>query len=185
MKIIFTKQEKIELLETALSWLVVLMMSLYGFGKIMQFNGATEIDKTVSELTAMEIMWTFYGHSLPFSLIIGVFEITGALLMFFKRTRLIGCFLITTILVNVIIQDIIFEVHKGALYAAIIYQVLTIIILWMNKTKLIAAFTILTKYNKPKRSYRKKIIRFIILFLMLIILFFFQYFLTSFLSHLH
>ncbi len=47
----FDKKEKIEILENAISWIVVLAMFIYGFGKLIQFDGAIEIDKTVSELT--------------------------------------------------------------------------------------------------------------------------------------
>jgi hypothetical protein len=184
MKITFSKQEKLDLIETALSWLVIFMMSVYGFGKIMQFNGAIQIEKTLSELSGMELMWAFYGYSLPFALILGVFEVTGAVLLFFKRTRILGCFFITTILINIIIQDLVFEVHKGALYAAIIYQSCLLIILWMNKIKVIESFKILTEYNKPKRVLKKKISRFMILFTLFIFLFFFQHYLTKLLSYL-
>ena len=103
MKNSFSKQEKIELVETALTWLVVFMMSIYGVMKVLQFKGAVNIDKTIPQLTAMEIMWAFYGYSFPFALTIGVFEILGATLLFFKKTRLIGCFFLSTILINIII----------------------------------------------------------------------------------
>ena len=185
MKIVFSKQEKIELVETALSWLVSFMMLIYGLGKIMQFNGAIEVEKTLPELTSMEIMWAFYGYSLPFALIIGLFETLGATLLFFKRTRLIGCFFLTTILINIIIQDIVFEVNKGALYAAIIYQVFILIILWMNKLKIKAAFSILIRHHKRTNPIKKNVVRLIILSFTTIILFFFQHFLANLLSSLH
>lgn len=185
MKISFSKQEKIELVETALTWLVVFMMSIYGVMKVLQFKGAVNIDKTIPQLTAMEIMWAFYGYSFPFALTIGVFEILGATLLFFKKTRLIGCFFLSTILINIIIQDIVFEVNKGALYAAILYQVFIFIILWMNKTKVIAAITLLTQYNKPIRSLNKKIIRLLILVVSVIILFFVQHYFSSLMSSFH
>ena len=47
----FNKKDRIEILENAISWIVVLAMFIYGGGKLIQFDGATEIDKTVSELT--------------------------------------------------------------------------------------------------------------------------------------
>ena len=185
MKVLFSKQEKIEILETAISWLVVFMMLVYGTGKIMQFNGATAIEKTLPELTAMELMWAFYGYSFPFAVTIGLFEILGAIILFFKRTRIIGCFVLSTILANIIIQDIVFEVNKGALYAAILYQVFIFIILWMNKTKVIAAITLLTQYNKPIQPLNKKIIRLLILVVSVIILFFVQHYFSSLMSSFH
>ena len=59
----FNKKDRIEILENAISWIVVLAMFIYGGGKLIQFDGATEIDKTVSELTGMELMWAFYSYS--------------------------------------------------------------------------------------------------------------------------
>ena len=55
----FDKKDKIEILENSISWIVVLAMFIYGGGKLIQFDGAIEIDKTVSELTGMELMWAF------------------------------------------------------------------------------------------------------------------------------
>ena len=55
-------QDKWEILETAATWVVVMAMLVYGFGKWIQFEGAAEIDKTVQELSGMELMWAFYGY---------------------------------------------------------------------------------------------------------------------------
>lgn len=46
-----TKKDQLEIIETAISWIVVFAMLVYGGGKLIQFDGATAIDKTVSELT--------------------------------------------------------------------------------------------------------------------------------------
>ena len=42
-------------------------MFIYGGGKLIQFDGAAKIDKTVLELTGMELMWAFYGYSKSFA----------------------------------------------------------------------------------------------------------------------
>src|SRR5690606_27977531 len=104
------KKDKIEIFENAISWVVVLAMLVYGGAKLVQFDGAAQIEKTVSELTGMELMWAFYGYSKAFAMTIGVFEIIGAILILIKRTRIIGCLFTSTILVNIILQDIFFEV---------------------------------------------------------------------------
>ncbi|MEZ4982685.1 MAG: hypothetical protein R2769_14090 [Saprospiraceae bacterium] len=78
-------QSKIEfksILETALAWKVVLAMLAYGVGKYVQFEGAYDPDKIIGELTGMQLMWSFYGYSRPFVLLMGVLEITGAMLLF-------------------------------------------------------------------------------------------------------
>tara|TARA_B100000809_G_scaffold3027_1_gene3367 strand:+ start:6824 stop:7423 length:600 start_codon:yes stop_codon:yes gene_type:complete len=183
MNITFSKQEKIDILENTISWIIVLMMLVYGVGKFMQFNGAIEVNKTLPELTGMELMWAFYGYSLPFSIIIGLLEILGAVLIFFKRTRLIGCILTSTILVNIILQDIFFNVHTGALITAIILQLFVFIILWMNKSTVIEVFKLLTKNSTKKQPLKKRATIFSITFIAFVTLLFLQRHLISFISH--
>ena len=154
------------MIENALSWIVVLAMLIYGGAKWMQFEGAADIDKVVSELTGMELMWAFYGYSRAFILTLGVLEITGGILMLIKRTRIIGCLFLSTILVNIILQDIFYGINQGALKAAIIYQSCILIILWMNRIKLIRVFNILIerspKIENKKKFFAKMLIAFII-----------------------
>ncbi|MDG2147503.1 MAG: hypothetical protein P8K14_04720 [Flavobacteriaceae bacterium] len=68
-----TKKDKIEIFENAISWIVVIAMFIYGGGKLIQFDGAAEIDKTVSEMTGMELMWAFYSYSKSFAITLGGF----------------------------------------------------------------------------------------------------------------
>ncbi len=172
------KKDKIEIFENAISWVVVLAMLIYGGAKLVQFDGAANVDKTVSELTGMELMWAFYGYSKAFAITIGVFEITGALLILIKRTRIIGCLFTSTILVNIILQDIFFDVLLGALKAAIFYQVLILIILWLNKEKLIQSIkTLLEPYNITQTK-RKFALKFLIAFVLFIGLRIFEYYIT-------
>jgi len=182
MKFTFSKQEKIDILENTLSWIVVFMMCLYGFGKIVQFNGAIQVEKTLPELTGMELMWAFYGYSFPFVLIIGFLEVLGAALIFLKRTRVLGCILTSTILLNIILQDIFFEVHPGALTTAIILQLFVLIILWMDKTRIVTALKIILTHNRTKHSLNKRIVAFIITLIAFIVLCFLQNYLISIIS---
>lgn len=104
-------------------------MLIYGAGKWMQFNDPHLIDSPVSQLTGMELMWAFYGYSKPYAILLGVAEVTGGVLLLIPRTRVLGGLLIAMIMSNVIVQDIVYGVNVGALKAAIIYMLLTIIIL--------------------------------------------------------
>ncbi|WP_248574825.1 hypothetical protein [Flavobacterium sp. H122] len=132
-----SKKDLFQIIENALVWIVTLAMSIYGIGKVVQFKGAAEINKTVNEMTGMELMWAFYGYSENYVLILGFLEVLGGLLLFFRKTRIIGCVLISTILINIILQDIFYKVNAGALRAAILYQMCIVAILWFNKEKVL------------------------------------------------
>lgn len=172
------RNDKIEIAENAMSWIVVFAMFVYGGAKIFQFEGASEVDKTVSQMTGMELMWAFYGYSKPYAIILGIFEIVGGTLILLKRTRIIGCLFISTILVNVILQDIYYGVHYGALKAAILYQLLIVIILWLNKDQLIQSIKALMNFNKQEQSKYKLIIKLGIAFICFVILRIVEYYIT-------
>ena len=173
-----TKKDKIEIFENAISWIVVMAMFIYGGGKLIQFRDLAIIDKTVSEMNGMELMWAFYGYSKSFAITLGFFELIGGLLILINRTRIIGCLFTSTILVNIIFQDIYFDVHLGALKAAIIYQLLILIILFLNKEKLITSIKTLLISDKTKQTKTKFFIKILIAFGIFIGLRILEYFIT-------
>jgi len=149
------------LLESILVVYVSSSMFLYGSLKYMQFGDSPYSDEIVGNLTNMELMWAFYGRTLSFPIIIGFFELLGAGLLLLRRTRLIGCFLLTSILINIIIQDIIYDVHYGALISASIYQSIIIYILWIHRQQVLSAFNIISNIS-GKKTLSKDIFHFII-----------------------
>ncbi len=147
--------------EIACVVVVAFSMFAYGFGKWVQFNDGLSVPKKVSELTGQELMWAFYGYSKPFVLILGFLEILGAVLLFFKRTRVFACLFLTVILINVILQDIFYDVLKGALIAAIYYQILIALILYFNRVQVLAITKVLfcSEFSKQlnKRSIKNRL----------------------------
>jgi|TARA_R100000935_G_C2760956_1_gene133604 D-alanyl-lipoteichoic acid acyltransferase DltB (MBOAT superfamily) len=51
----FSKKDQLEIIENTKSWILVVAMFIYGFGKLFQFDGATEIDKAVAELNGIDV----------------------------------------------------------------------------------------------------------------------------------
>lgn len=175
----FTIEEKKDILENALSGVVIMAMLVYGFAKITQFSNLHQEDKTIGELSGMELMWAFYAYSKPYASVIGFFEVMGGLLMVFKKTRLIGCFLVSTILFNVILQDFFYGVHVGALKAALFYQILIVIIVCMNRNKILEVFKVLITNKQFNRTYKQKMMYFAFVFLLFILFRTIEYFLTG------
>ena len=175
---IITKKDKIEILGNAFSYIVIFAMFAYGAGKIVQFKNAVNITKTLADMTGMELMWAFYGHSFAYVVTVGILEITGGILMLIKKTRIIGCLFVSAILINIILQDIFFGVNLGALKAVIIYQSLILIILWINKEKLIHSIKLLYSSNKVDQSKKKLGIKLLLSFLLFVILRIVEYYIT-------
>lgn len=155
-----SKVAKENIIEVALSGFVTISMFAYGFGKFTQFPDTNIITQKVSDLSGMQLMWAFYGYSKPFALIIGFLEVFGGILLLIKRTRVFGCLLLTTVLVNIILQDFFYSVNLGALKAAICYQFALIIILYLNKEKVGRLLKeLFFQEDFPKETINKKIIK--------------------------
>lgn len=160
-----SKKDYQDIIEHALSGIVVFAMFVYGGAKYWQFHEVNLIEKPVSELTGMQIMWVFYGYSKSFAVIIGLVEITGGLLILVKKTRLLGCLITSTILVNIILQDYFYQVNKGALKAAIMYQGCILLICWFNRSNLLAALQKLwlsIDFKNSKKYWLKTMLAFVL-----------------------
>lgn len=171
-------QDWLEIFENAIAYIVVFAMLVYGLGKWVQFGEAHKINKAVSELSGMQLMWAFYAYSKTFVLIIGFLEVAGGILILFKKTRLIGCFLTSTILVNIILQDIFYGIPFGALKAAILYQSLLCIILWINRIRVMTAFKALLTTIPKNEQLAQILLKLLISFALFIIFRVMEYYIT-------
>lgn len=173
-----SKRDRIEIIENALTYIVVFAMLVYGIGKVVQFNHSAHITSKVSDLTGMQLMWAFYGYSYPFVITLGILEILSGILLFFRRTRILGGVFASTILSNIILQDIYYVVNIGALRAAIIYQCCIFVIFWINLKKIKEAFIILTTYIRNSQTKSKWIIKTGITVCLFIVLRVIEYYVT-------
>ncbi|HKX86391.1 MAG TPA: hypothetical protein VJL37_06945 [Flavobacterium sp.] len=173
-----SKEDWLEIIENAISWIVVFAMLAYGLGKFVQFGNAHHVDKPVSQLNGAQLMWAFYAYSKPYALVIGCMEVIGGILLLFRKTRILGCFLITTILINVILQDVFYGVSAGALKAAVLYQGCLLVILWLNKERvksIVKSFLVVKPSIKPVKY---KLILLVLAFVFFIIFRIAEYYLT-------
>ena len=137
-----------------LYWTAIFIVSgsmlVYGIAKPIQFQNLTPADhSSLSE--GHQLMWKFYSYTKAYPIIIGVFEVIGAVSMLFNRARVFGCFLLTIILGNIIVQDYLYDI--SALNSAIFSQFLVLVILIFDfeKVKIIMRnlFTLeIRKINK-------------------------------------
>ena len=137
-----------------LYWTAIFVVSgsmlVYGIAKSIQFQGFTNPPNSgLSE--GNQIMWTFYSYTKAYPIIIGIFQVIGAIAILFNRTRIFGCLLLTVILSNIIIQDYLYEII--ALSSAVFYQVLVLFILFFDFEKLKSLVRELFKPHKINRNY--------------------------------
>lgn len=139
-----SKAEIFNVFEWIAVYIVAVYMIIYGVSKQMQFGDFQSYREPINSLDPMNLMWAFYSFSKPYAVIIGVFEVLGAVLLMIPRTRIFGGFVLSSILINIILQDYFFKVHAGALANAILFQLLILIILFKHRFKILDAFKILS-----------------------------------------
>lgn len=132
------KKEFLNILQWSIVIFVSLNMGIYGVAKFAQFGEISQYTRPLFSYQGMDIMWAFYSYSKPYAIILGIFEIMGSFLFLIPKTRIIGGFVLSSILINIILQDYFYDVHRGAMANAVTYQVLIFMVLFMNKEKLIA-----------------------------------------------
>lgn len=137
-----------------LYWTAIFVVSgsmlVYGIAKPIQFQDfSPTANSGLSE--GHQLMWTFYSYTKAYPIIIGVFEVIGAVAILFNRTRIFGCLLLTIILSNIIIQDYLYDIM--ALGSAIFYQVLVLLILLFDFDKLKSLMKELFKSQKRNRNF--------------------------------
>jgi hypothetical protein len=119
-----------------------------------------------------ELAWTFMGRSFGYILFIGLAEIIGACLLLFNKTKLIGTLILIPIMVNVIVFDIFFLDVYGALGSAVLYFLMLLTILVINKEKISAVLKELVIKKVPlKISAKENILKYLIVLAMIVLVF--------------
>jgi uncharacterized membrane protein YphA (DoxX/SURF4 family) len=101
----------------------------YGIIKLFgaQFPAPAEdrLMSTYGESSPMGLMWTFIGASLPYQVFGGALETLGGLLLAFRRTRLIGALVTCTVMSNVFVLNLCYDVpvklYSGELLAMAVF----------------------------------------------------------------
>jgi hypothetical protein len=115
---------------TIARYFLATVILMYAIGKIMgtQFSSAPSIwDKSVGELSGFELTWFFYGYSFWYGVFIASSQIIAAFLLFFKRTTRLGIVFYLSIMINILVLDIAYNID-GAIGMAI---VLTLVALFV------------------------------------------------------
>jgi hypothetical protein len=68
------RKDKIEIFENAISWIEYLACLFMVAEKHYNLKGASAINKTVSEMTGMQLMWAFYGYSKSYAITLGLLK---------------------------------------------------------------------------------------------------------------
>ncbi|MGZ4049599.1 MAG: hypothetical protein ACXVNN_09555 [Bacteroidia bacterium] len=134
-------------------------ISSYGFAKILgtQFSGANEIilrDSLLGDISGNYLTWYYFNFSHTYILIIGYLQIGGALLLLFRRSTLLGIFLLLPVLVNIVMIDLFYGIPSAPTTISVVFTAALIYLLLLHTQKLINLF-FKTVYALPKAGNRR------------------------------
>jgi hypothetical protein len=66
--------------------------------------------KPVGDLSPFELIWAAFGYGKPYQMFSGLFEVTGAILILFNRTRVAGLIIIVSVMLNVIMLNYTYQI---------------------------------------------------------------------------
>jgi len=168
-----------EILEITCRLYVFFFLTAYGVGKVIgaQFYTAASMPDgldliPIGQVTDFDLAWVFMGRSYGYMLFISLGEIIGAVLLLFNRTKLIGTFILISIMVNVVVFDIFFLNEYGALAGATLYLIMLFAILVFNKEKVSKMLNeLLAVKTSSQKSIKEKFIKYSIVLAIIALIF--------------
>lgn len=118
--------------QNAVRYFIALDLIMFGMEKLchLQFNVPLgELDNPFSSIPKADLMWAFYGHFRSLVNIVAVMQITGSVLLLFRKTRLLGAIALLPLLVNILLLDyfyldIIIQIYITCETLAVVYLIL-------------------------------------------------------------
>lgn len=103
----------------------LLAFDLYSFGwqKIFGLQMVVilgMLDMPFNSLDGETLTWAYFRRSYPFTVAIAITQISGSLLLLFRRTRLLGLIILIPVLVNIILIDTFYHLHTWVLIHALV-----------------------------------------------------------------
>ncbi|MFC3197694.1 hypothetical protein ACFOET_08725 [Parapedobacter deserti] len=146
-------------------WLLVIVryylataMVFYGTAKIfhLQMPPPTlfELVQPFGDKTPMGLAWSYIGFSAGFSAFVGWVELLGGLLLFFRKTSTLGALVVATVMLNVVVMNLAFEIPVK-LYSSLL--LLMAIFLIQPDMDRLTRVLLLNKLAQP-RLYREYLI---------------------------
>ncbi|MHA4812130.1 hypothetical protein ACX0G9_28810 [Flavitalea flava] len=150
-------------------------LATFGWEKICHLQlvmPVSKFDLPYGSFTPSDLFWTFFSHSYLFGCIIAGVQIAGAMLLLFRRTRLVGVFILLPVLANVLLMDIFYQIGDSVVTHASIMMLGALYFLFIEFNRL-KEFFFVAKDQLPALNlsrYFKMTIRLSIIYIPLLLI---------------
>ncbi|RKT00383.1 hypothetical protein [Flavobacterium sp. 123] len=166
-------------LTTILRYWLAFYISTFGFEKLFDVNFAYSYhieDALVNTLTGQELTWKYYGHSYYLTVIIGLFQIIGSILLLFRRTTLLGVLTLLPVQINILLINLFYGIGPLTTFTSII-MVIGLSYLSLERKEEIIDFFRRYKSTLPTvgNTTLRKSIRFLCILIPFLFVFYYSY----------
>lgn len=97
-----------------LRYYLALMMISYGLAKVFKtqfpFPSPLRLTQPYGDSSPMGLLWTFMGYSTAYNVFTGLGEFVGGVLLFFRRTTMLGALIVIVVMSNVVALNFTYDV---------------------------------------------------------------------------
>jgi hypothetical protein len=152
-----------------LRYFCAFMLYMYGTSKLLhlQFNLQSELaHRAIGSLNGYQLTWYYFGVSRAYACVLGLTQVTGATLLLFRKTTLLGALAMLPVMANILLINIFILVNDyGPYVISSLICIALLIIVWNQRDALLTLLWS-TQKTEPEHSKRAHwLIRFTILLL--------------------
>jgi hypothetical protein len=98
------------------------------------------LETPFGDLSGFWLTWAYHGYSPTFAFLLGAVQVGGSILLLFRKTRLIGVFVLLPVLVNIDLINQFYAISPLAYYNSLHYTFILLFFMFLDYEKLKAAF---------------------------------------------
>lgn len=148
-------------LYSSIRYCIAFTIAAFGWKKFygLQFIVPAEISNMpMNQQSGEWLTWFYFGYSHTFGVIIAVIQILGGYLLLFRKTLLIGAIILFSLLFNLTLINIFYQMNAGALIQSVLLTIGVLFFILMDYKKLVVFF-LNTKCNFPSLKLKSKILK--------------------------
>lgn len=124
-----------------LRYICAFNLYMYGASKLVHLQlhlPAEFAQRPIGSLNGYLLTWYYYGYSPTYTSILGLVQFTGATLLLFRRSSLLGAAIMAPVMANILLINIFYLVGDyGANFMAAFIFASMVMILWRQRTVLV------------------------------------------------
>lgn len=148
-------------LYSSIRYCIAFTIAAFGWKKFygLQFIVPAEIaNMPMNRQTGEWLTWFYFGYSHTFGIIVATIQIVGGYLLLFRKTLLIGAIILFSLLFNLTLINIFYQMNAGALLQSVLLTIGILFLISLDYHRLVMFF-LKAKANLPSLNLKSGILK--------------------------